>query len=109
VRLKLPVRVALDADVRKALDLMRKAADRPERVLEFPRPNPLVIGIGENGIDLELRFWIADVRNGIHNISSEVLLEILDLFRANGIQIPLPQRDIHVQTLPGNLALGGLH
>ncbi len=109
VRLKLPVRIAYDADVRKALDLMRKAADRLERVLKFPRPNPLVIGFGENGLDLELRFWIADVHNGIHNISSDVLLEILDLFRANGIQIPLPQRDIHVQTLPRQLAVGGLH
>jgi small-conductance mechanosensitive channel len=109
VRLKLPVRIAYDADVRKALDLMREAADRLERVLKFPRPNPLVIGFGENGLDLELRFWIADVHNGIHNISSDVLLEILDLFRANGIQIPLPQRDIHVQTLPRQLTVGGLH
>jgi small-conductance mechanosensitive channel len=108
VRLKLPVRIAFDSDVRKALDLMREAADRPERVLEFPRPNPLVIGFGENGLDLELRFWIADVHNGIHNISSDVLLEILDLFRANGIQIPLPQRDIHVQSLPRHLAVGDL-
>jgi small-conductance mechanosensitive channel len=88
---------------------MREAADRPERVLKFPRPNPLVIGVGENGIELELRFWIADVRNGIHNISSEVMLEILDLFRANAIRIPLPQRDVHVQTLPERLATGGLH
>jgi small-conductance mechanosensitive channel len=109
VRLKLPVRVGFDADVRKALDLMREAADRLERVLKFPRPNPLVIGFGENGLDLELRFWIADVQNGIHNISSDVLLEILDLFRTNGIRIPLPQRDIHVQTLPEPLAAGGLH
>ena len=93
VRLKIRVRVAYDADVRQALALMREAAGRPARVLKTPAPNPLVIGFGENGLELELRFWIADVRNGIHNVSSDVFLEILDLFREHGIKIPLPQRD----------------
>jgi small-conductance mechanosensitive channel len=69
-------------------------------VLKSPAPNPLVIGFGENGVDLELRFWISDAQNGVHNISSEVLLEIWDLFRDNGITIPLPQRQVHVQSLP---------
>lgn len=100
VRLKIRVRVAYDSDVRKALALMREAAGRPPRVLKTPAPNPLVIGFGENGLDLELRFWIADVRNGVHNISSDVFLEILDLFRRHGIKVPLPQRDLHVHSLP---------
>ena len=100
VRLKIRARVAYDADVRKALALMREAAGRAPRILKTPAPNPLVIGFGENGLELELRFWIADVRNGIHNVSSDVFLDILDLFRENDIKVPLPQRDIHVQDLP---------
>jgi small-conductance mechanosensitive channel len=100
VRLKIRVRVAYDTDVRKALSLMREAAGRPARVLKTPVPNPLVIGFGENGLELELRFWIADVRNGVHNVSSDVFVEILDLFCENGIKIPLPQRDLHVHSLP---------
>lgn len=104
VRLKIRVRVAYDTDVRKALALMRDAAGRPARVLKTPVPNPLVVGFGDNGLELELRFWIADVRNGIHNVSSEVFVEILDLFRENAIKIPLPQRDLHVQSLPAAAA-----
>ena len=100
VRLKICVRVAYDTDFRKALALMREAAARPARVLVTPAPNPLVIGFGENGLDLELRFWVADVRNGIHNIASEVFLEILELFRENGIEISLPQLDLRVHSLP---------
>lgn len=100
VRLKIRVRVAYDSDVRQALALMREAAGRPARVLKTPVPNPLVIGCGENGLELELRFWIADVRNGIHNVSSDVFLEILDLFREHEIKIPLPQRDLYLQSLP---------
>ena len=96
VRLKLRVRVAYGTDLRLAIKLMREAADRPPRVLKVPAPNPLVIGFGENGVDLELRFWIDDAQNGIHNISSDVLLEIWDLFREHGIEVPLPQREVRV-------------
>lgn len=96
VRLKLRVRVAYGADLRLAIKLMREAADRPPRVLKVPAPNPLVIGFGENGVDLELRFWIDDAQNGIHNISSDLLLEIWDLFREHGIEVPLPQREVRV-------------
>lgn len=103
VRLKIRTRVAYDTDVRKALALMREAAGRAPRVLKTPAPNPLVIGFGENGLELELRFWIADVRNGIHNVSSDVFLDILDLFKENGIKVPLPQRDIHVHNLPASI------
>ncbi|MBK8174581.1 MAG: mechanosensitive ion channel [Rhodospirillales bacterium] len=100
VRLKIRVRVAYDTDVKKALSLMREAAGRPARVLKMPAPNPLILGFGENGLDLELRFWIADVRNGVHNISSDVFLEILDLFREHEVKIPLPQRDLYLRSLP---------
>ena len=100
VRLKLPVRVSYDTDLRLALRLMAEAALRPARVLKSPRPNPLVIAFGENSVELELRFWIADVANGIHNISSEVLLEIWDAFSKHGVHVPLPQRDVHIHQVP---------
>lgn len=96
VRLKAQVRVAYGTDLRLALKLMREAADRPKRVLKVPAPNPVVLDFGENGMELELRFWIADVQNGIHNIASDVMLEIWDLFRENGIRVPLPQREVRV-------------
>ncbi len=95
VRLKVRVRVAFGTDLRLTLKLMREAADRPPRVLKVPAPNPVLLGFGENGVDLELRFWIADVQNGIHNISSDMMLEIWDLFREHGVQVPLPQRVVH--------------
>ncbi|MGH7123834.1 MAG: hypothetical protein ACREFI_05640, partial [Stellaceae bacterium] len=47
---------------------------------------------------LELRIWIQDPRNGVGNVKSEVLLQIWDRFRANGILFPYPQRDLHLKT-----------
>ena len=99
-RLKVQVRVAYDADVRKALELMAEGAQRPARVLSDPAPRALLLEFGESFMLLELRFWIHDVYNGIRNISSEVMLEILDLFREHGIAIPMPQQGIHINAMP---------
>jgi len=100
VRLKVKVRVSYKTDLHQALDLMVQAAAKPERALKQPEPRALVIGFGESAIDLELRFWIRDVQEGVRNISSEVMLGIWQLFQEHGIAIPLPQRDVHIQSLP---------
>jgi small-conductance mechanosensitive channel len=55
------------------------------------------MGFGENGIDLELRFWIRDPEDGIANVRSDLCLVILDAFHAEGITIPYPQRDVRVR------------
>jgi small-conductance mechanosensitive channel len=52
---------------------MREAASYPRRVLSVPPPSALIIAFGETAIDLELRFWIEDAQNGVHNVKSEVL------------------------------------
>ena len=51
-------------------------------------------------MELELRFWIRDVQNGIRNVSSDVMLEIWRLFREHGIKVPMPRRELFVQSLP---------
>jgi small-conductance mechanosensitive channel len=67
-----------------------------KRVLETPSPICLLKGFGDSTVNLELRFWIRDPRNGTANVRSEVMLGIWDSFRANGIEFPFPQRDIHL-------------
>lgn len=99
-RLKVRVRISYDTDVRKALELMVEGAGRPARVLADPAPRALLLEFGESFLLLELRFWIRDVYNGIRNISSDVMLEIWDLFREHGITIPMPQQGIHINSLP---------
>jgi small-conductance mechanosensitive channel len=54
------------------------------------------MGFADNGVSLELRFWIRDPESGINNVRSDLHLEIWDLFAAAGITIPYPQRDLHL-------------
>jgi small-conductance mechanosensitive channel len=58
-----------------------------------------MVGFGDNSVDLELRFWIDDPSNGVGNIKSEVMLAIWDKFNEEGIEIPFPQRDVHISGL----------
>ncbi len=97
VRLKVPVGVAYESDVEKALDLLAEAAVGVKRVLTSPAPAPRLKGFGDNSVDLELRIWIADAEKGVTNVRSEVMLRIWRLFHENGIEFPFPQRDVLIK------------
>jgi small-conductance mechanosensitive channel len=61
------------------------------------------MGFGDSSVNFEIRFWISDPRNGIQNIRSQVLLSIWDYFKEHEIEIPFPQRDYHLKSLPDDL------
>ncbi len=96
VRRKIPVQVAYSSDVELAMQLMLQAADNTARVLKQPAPYCLLRGYGSDGVDMELRMWIADPYNGLSNVASKVNLEIWRLFKEHGIEFPFPQRDLHI-------------
>lgn len=99
VRLNVTVGVSYDSDVRAAMALCVEAAHAVKRVQETPAPLCLLTGFGDSSVDLELRFWIRDPRNGTKNVRSDVLLGIWDRFHEHGIHIPFPQRDVHIRAI----------
>jgi len=103
VRVDAEVGVSYSSDLRLVQELMMKAIEKKDRILKDPEPNVLLVGFGDNSVDFELRFWISDPRNGIQNIRSQVLLSIWDQFNEHEIEIPFPQRDYHLKSLPENL------
>jgi len=111
VRRRLKVAVSYDSDLDRARALMCAAARETARVLDDPPPVAHLVGFGDNGVDLELRFWIEDPQNGITNVSSDVLLKIWHKFRADGIVFPFPQRVVHMvpsdASAPGPARPGG--
>ena len=101
VRLKAPIGISYDSDVRLAMKLCIEAAQMVPRVQLDPEPRCQLMGFGDNSVNLELRIWIDDPEQGRANILSEVLLNVWDRFHENGISIPFPQRDLHVKTVLG--------
>ncbi|MEQ8602507.1 MAG: mechanosensitive ion channel [Marivibrio sp.] len=97
VRLKVPIGVSYDSDVRLAMKLAVEAAAEEPRVIDEPAPKCLLIEFGDNSVNLELRLWIADPQEGVRNIRSAVLLRVWDKYHEAGVQFPFPQRDLHVK------------
>jgi len=104
IRMKIPIGVSYDCDPHQCIQLVTDAAQAVDRVLDDPLPVCHLLGFGDNSVDLELRFWISDPTNGVANVKSDVLLKIWDTFKVHGIEIPYPQRDLHLRSSDVRLA-----
>jgi small-conductance mechanosensitive channel len=101
------VQVAYGTDVRALQPKLEAAMRAVPRVLADPGPSVQLSGFEADGMDLALQFWIRDPEHGQGNVKSEVNLAVLDVLNAEGIEIPFPQRVMHVMTPPSAPAAGG--
>lgn len=97
VRLKIPIGVSYDSDIRLAAKLAVEAAAETDRIIDDPAPKCLLIGFGDNSVDLELRVWIEDPAHGVRNVRSAILFTVWDKYKESGVHFPFPQRDLHVK------------
>lgn len=97
VRLHVKVGVSYDADPFKVRDLLLHVAGTHPRVLKKPQPNVLFVDFGDSSLEMEMRIWINDPEEGIESVRSAVRFDIWKAFKENGVQIPYPQRDIHIK------------
>ncbi|HZD31405.1 MAG TPA: mechanosensitive ion channel domain-containing protein [Candidatus Angelobacter sp.] len=100
-RRELPVGVAYGSDSKLVLKLLREAAAKHELVLTKPEPMVYFTGFGESALNFELHFWVMQENNGLL-ITSEVAQAVMQLLGDAGIQIPFPQRDLHLRTVEPN-------
>jgi small-conductance mechanosensitive channel len=107
VRLRVPVGVAYASDLEKARELMLAAAADTRRILKDPQPACLLTGFGDNAVNLEARVWINDPQNGIASVKSDLFWGIWQRFRDHGIEMPYPQRDVHLKSIPDTLLRTG--
>lgn len=98
VRVKAPVGVSYDSDLDLVTKLLYQAAGEVPRVLKAPKPRVNIMEFGDNSVNFELRFWIEDPEDGIANIRSDVYTRIWHLFKENDVEIPFPQRDLHLRS-----------
>jgi len=107
VRVRIPVQISYDDDPEQAMAIMEEAATANSRVLTSPAPAVRLMAFADSGIALELRVWLLDPQEGIGNVRSDINLAIWRAFKAAGITIPYPQRDVHIiPPLPPGAGLG---
>jgi small-conductance mechanosensitive channel len=96
VVLSTDVGVAYDSDPRQVQQLLIGAALDVPRVLRDPPPAAHLMSFGDNALQFTLFFWIEDPANGQANVKSDVNLRVLAALRHAGIDIPYPQRVVHI-------------
>jgi len=99
IRLRVPVGISYNSDPRKAMALCIEATEGIERIIEYPKPVCQLTEFGDSSVNLEIRFWIRDPQNGTGNVKTQVLLGVWDRFQEHGIEIPFPQRDLHIRSV----------
>jgi small-conductance mechanosensitive channel len=97
VRLEVPFSVSYQADPHRIRALAVEAAAQPSRVVDKPAPVCHLTAFGDNGLEFILRFWIEDAPSGVANVTGQVLLALWDAFKAEGVDIPFPHRDIKMR------------
>lgn len=106
VRLHAPFGVSYSTkDLRGLARRAEETALEVERVLKTPSPRCNLMEFGDNSINFDLRFWINDPANGSANVRSDVLMAVWDMLAEMGVEIPFPQRDLHIKSAPEGFSM----
>ena len=98
-RLKLKIGVAYGSDVKKVISILQDIASSNSQVITDGRASPpkaLFMGFGDSSLEFELRVRILDIKKR-YDVLSELNLGVNDAFIKEAIEIPFPQRDIHIK------------
>jgi small-conductance mechanosensitive channel len=99
VRIDVNFGTSHDSDPHEVARIAVEAAKAIPRVAStYAQPVCWMTAFGSSSLDFKLRFWISDPSNGLTNVRGEVLMALWDAFRAAGISIPFPHREIIVKT-----------
>ncbi len=91
------VSVGYDSDPQLVMRLLENAALGQPRVVRDPGPSAALSAFGADGLEFTLGYWIDDPENGQLGLRSEINLAVLAALRENGIEIPFPQRVVHIK------------
>ena len=96
-RVEILIGVSYDSDIKKAKELILEAANEHPNSLKDPKPSCFLKEFGDSSINFILYFFISDITKGRLGPSSEIMESIWEKFKANDIELPFPQMDVHVK------------
>lgn len=98
VRFRIPVSVAYDSDVELVEKLLLEVAAECPDVLKDPPPAVRFLEFGDSALRFELRAWSSTLMHRKGKLISILNFAIHEKFRRHGIQMPYPQRDVHIRS-----------
>jgi small-conductance mechanosensitive channel len=101
-RVEIRIGVAYGSDVKRVHDILLEIGRGHPLVLKNPEPFVFFADFGASSLDFELRLYLSDILSGL-SVQNEIRFQIVEAFEREGIEIPFPQRDIHIKSGTGAL------
>ncbi|MFC4870067.1 mechanosensitive ion channel family protein [Negadavirga shengliensis] len=98
IRFNIPVGVAYKEDPQKIKKILLEVARENKGVLSHPAPDVLFEAYNDSSIDFILRIWTSEYTNKPKVLKSQLYYEIFRRFREENVEIPYPQRDLHIRS-----------
>ena len=105
VRISVPVGVGYSSDPGKVREILLAAAGENPDVLKDPAPDVIFKDYGDNSLDFDLRVWTETRSHTPLVLKSDLYFSLFARFGAAGIELPFPQRDLHLRSADGPLAV----
>ena len=103
-RIELIVGVSYDSDPHKAKEVLLNVIKNHEDIITDPEPKVFFNNLGDSSLDFRMLFWIKEFDQWIR-IKSEIIFQVFDDLKSAGIEIPFPQRDLHVRSIDQSIDL----
>ena len=100
VRVHVPVGVSYASDPELVRSALLQAAENHPGVLKNRKPDVLFTEFGDSSLNFDLRVWTREYTPRANVLRSELNFAIIKILREKGIEIPFPQRDIHIRSVP---------
>jgi potassium efflux system protein len=97
-RLVIPVGIAYGSDVELAHKVMLETVQAMPLVLKDPEPSVLLIGFGDSALQFSVRVFVSETINRMP-VTHELHIQLAKALQEHGIEIPFPQRDIHIRSV----------
>src|SRR5256884_2156214 len=105
VRFRIPVGVAYGSDIAKVREALLAAGRENPNTLKDPGPSVFLEKFGDNSIEFELVVWSSEMSARPSRYRSDLNFAMEQKFREAGIELPFPQRDLHIRS--GTLKVEG--
>ena len=96
VRFNIPVGVSYSSDPEKVKSLLLEVAEGENTVLKNPAPDVIFNEFADSSLNFSLRVWTQKHITTPQVLKSKLYFQIFKVFKENGIEIPFPQRDVHL-------------
>jgi small-conductance mechanosensitive channel len=97
IRLDVEVGVSYNSDLDTVIRSLEEVAQESPQVLKDPKPEVIFSNFGDSAWNMQLRIWLEQPYE-YYRIRSKINCAIVRKFRDNGVEIPFPQRDLHIRS-----------